>query len=485
MRVNFKCCTSLAQGHTMLRPLVKIGSRISRFGLAQQFVVAAGITITASMALLSLAISQRTETSMMQTAADEDALFTAVLLGPLAQELADSRSLSPENVKKLDDLVAGRLGQRVKLLKIWLPDATLVYSTNKENIGRKSPSAHITAAFEGKVTGEFDYLDDVDNVIESRSHVPLVEIYAPLYRTGTQDIIAVGEVYTDGRRLAADLASMRLTSMGIVAAITAAMVLILFLIVRRASNLITGHQASLIQKMTEAENLATQNERLRRLADDARLEAANSNENLLARIGQDLHDGPIQLVSLLMLKLTEPIRNKPSATGCHGSYEPGVEALTARILTELRGISTGLVLPQLEGLTSNEILQFAVRQHEDATGTKVSCQIDDLPGDLALQVSICLYRIVQEGLNNAFHHGKAAGQRVEVSADTQLITIAVSDSGPGFAMQDAGNVRSRTGLGIAGLRNRVEALHGTFELVSQPGIGAQIRAKLPISRTSS
>jgi signal transduction histidine kinase len=262
------------------------------------------------------------------------------------------------------------------------------------------------------------------------------------------------------------------------------MMLILFLIVRRASNLVTSHQESLIQKMTEAEILATQNERLRRLADDARLEAANSNENLLARIGQDLHDGPIQLVSLLMLKLTEPIRNKPSATGCHGSYDPGVEALTSRILTELRGISTGLVLPQLEGLTANEILRFAVRQHEDATGTTVSCQIDDLPGDLALPVSICLYRMVQEGLNNAFHHGKAAGQRVEVWADTQSIAIAISDSGPGFPIRDAGNVRSRTGLGIAGLRNRVEALHGTFELISQRGIGAQIRAKLPISRTS-
>ena len=99
-------------------------------------------------------------------------------------------------------------------------------------------------------------------------------------------------------------------------------------------------------------------------------------------------------------------------------------------------------------------------------------------------VSICLYRIVQEGLNNAFHHGKAAGQRVEVWADTQSIVILVSDSGPGFAIRDAGNVRSRTGLGIAGLRNRVEALHGTFELISQRGIGAQIRAKLPVSRTS-
>jgi signal transduction histidine kinase len=467
----------------MIWPSDKIGFKNSSFGLAQQFVLAAGITIALSMGLLAFAISQRIEASMMQTAAEEGALFIEVFLGPSAQELATSRTLSKESVKQLDDLLAGKVGERMRLIKIWLPDATLVYSTNKETIGGRFPSPPIAAAFEGKVSGEFDYLDELDNATERHLHVPLVEIHAPLYRTGTKEIIAVGEVYNDGRRLAGDLASIRYVSVGIVGAVTAPMMLILFLMVRRASNLVRNYQASLMQTVVEATGIAAQNDRLRRVADEARLQAADSNENLLARIGQDLHDGPIQLVSLLMLKLTDPIRNKPRVTGCHGPRDPGVEALTARILTELRSISTGLVLPQLEGLTANEILQFAVRQHEDATGTKVGCQIGDLPEDLALPVSICLYRMVQEGLNNAFHHGKAAGQRVEVWADTQSIIIAVSDSGPGFGTRDPENVRSRTGLGIAGLRNRVEALHGTFELISQPGIGAQIRAKLPISRT--
>jgi signal transduction histidine kinase len=252
--------------------------------------------------------------------------------------------------------------------------------------------------------------------------------------------------------------------------------------VRRATNLVRDQQATLMQKVVEAKSLAAQNDRLRRLADDARVEAANSNENLLVRIGQDLHDGPIQLVSLLMLKLTDPMARKRSDTGCS---DPAIENLTSRILTELRDISTGLVLPQLEGLTPNEILLLAVQNHEEATGTKVSRQIGDLPADLALPVTTCLYRIVQEGLNNAFHHGKALGQRVEVCADTQSIVISVSDSGPGLVDSNHKNPRSRIGLGIAGLRNRVEALKGTFEFISQPNIGTQIRAKLPVTRNPS
>ena len=261
--------------------------------------------------------------------------------------------------------------------------------------------------------------------------------------------------------------------------------LILFLMVRGASNLVNGYQSTLIQNVVEAKNLAAQNDRLRRLADDARLEAANSNENLLARIGQDLHDGPIQLVSLLMLKVTDPTATKQPETGSGSAHDPTIEPLTRRILTELRNISTGLVLPELEGLTPNEIIRLAVQNHEEATGTTVSRQIGDLPADLARPVTICLYRIVQEGLNNAFHHGKAIGQRVEVWAEAQSIVIVVSDSGPGVVDSPRESSRSRTGLGIAGLRNRVEALKGTFEFISQRGIGTQIRAKLPVTFTAN
>jgi signal transduction histidine kinase len=461
----------------------KIGSGTT--SLARKFVLAAAATIAVSMGWLALAISQRIEASMMQTAAEEGARFTEVFLGPLAQDLAASRSLSPESVKKLDDLLAGKSGERMILVKIWLPDATLVYSTNKESIGGQFPSSHITAAVEGKATGEFDYLQDPENAAEKHLHTPLVEIYAPLFRTGTQEVIAVGEVYTDGRTLAADLVSIRLTSAGIVGAVTAPMMLILFLMVRSASNLVNRYQSTLIQNVVEAEDLAAQNDRLRRLADDARLEAADSNENLLARIGQDLHDGPIQLVSLLMLKVTDPTATKQPESGSVSAPDPTIEPLTRRLLTELRNISTGLVLPELEGLTPNEIIRLAVQNHEEATGTTVTRQIGDLPADLARPVTICLYRIVQEGLNNAFHHGKAIGQRVEVWAEAQSIAIVVSDSGPGTVDSDRASLRSRTGLGIAGLRNRVEALKGTFEFISQHGVGTQIRAKIPVSSISS
>jgi signal transduction histidine kinase len=136
-------------------------------------------------------------------------------------------------------------------------------------------------------------------------------------------------------------------------------------------------------------------------------------------------------------------------------------------------------------LTPSEVIQLAVQNHEEATGTKVSRQIGELPADLARPVTICLYRIAQEGLNNAFHHGKSIGQRVEVWAEAQSIVIVVRDSGPGVVDSRHESAASRTGLGISGLRNRVEALQGTFEFISQRGIGTQIRAKLPVIYVSN
>ena len=85
------------------------------------------------------------------------------------------------------------------------------------------------------------------------------------------------------------------------------MMLILFLIVRRASNLVNDHQAIPHAEYDRGEKaLAAQNDRLRRLPTMPGWRPRTPTRIFLRRIGQDLHDGPIQLVSLLMLKLTEP-----------------------------------------------------------------------------------------------------------------------------------------------------------------------------------
>ncbi len=89
---------------------------------------------------------------------------------------------------------------------------------------------------------------------------------------------------------------------------------LLYLIVRRASNIIANQKMTLKARLAQAQALAEQNTELRKAADRARMDATKSNEQLLNRIGADLHDGPVQLLSLLILKLggslEAPIRSR-------------------------------------------------------------------------------------------------------------------------------------------------------------------------------
>ena len=119
--------------------------------------------------------------------------------------------------------------------------------------------------------------------------------------------------------------------------------------------------------------LLVQNRRLKRVADQARISANQSNEELLNLLGAEIHDGPIQMLALLML-----INDKDDAT-MQKSAGMSRHELTENIMLELRQISTGLILPEIKGLPLKDALLLAVSRHEELTGAKVNVAFSDLP----------------------------------------------------------------------------------------------------------
>jgi signal transduction histidine kinase len=120
-------------------------------------------------------------------------------------------------------------------------------------------------------------------------------------------------------------------------------------------------------------------------------------------------------------------------------------------LREVRHLSAGLAPPDLGSLPLRKVLELAVRQHEQRTGSTVSSAIGRLPANTSSLHQVCIYRFVQEGLNNAYHHAAAVGQAVHVASDGREITVEVVDKGPGFSPS---NSFAGRGLGLAGLRAR-------------------------------
>ncbi len=99
-----------------------------------------------------------------------------------------------------------------------------------------------------------------------------------------------------------------------------------------------------------------------------------------------------------------------------------------------------------------------------------------LPGDIAL----CLYRIVQEALRNVIKHSGAASARVELGGTTEELTLQISDHGKGF---DPERARTRQGLGLLSMRERLRLVSGTisFERVEPSGTRIDVRIPLPDS----
>jgi signal transduction histidine kinase len=435
------------------------------------------------MIALALAISATMKESTLQSVGEERAATIAAVLGPSVQELENSARLSPETMARLDDILERQLSGRVMVAKIWLRDGTLTYATDKKLVGQKFPSHDLDSAFNGRVSASFDDMDHPENQFDRLLNLPLIEIYAPLYRTGSDKVIAVGEFYSSGARLSSELRTLQFASAGIVGAVTTPMLLVLYLIVHRANSAIGRHQTALNEKIIEAERLASLNEQLRANAEQARLEAGRSNERLLNQIGQDLHDGPIQLLGMLMLKLTEA--DVGSNSSARTADRPDIcvpidpRSLTARILKDIRDISTGLVLPQLEGLAVAEVVILAVRQHEYVTGTMVTLEIGQLPPEAPQVIKACLFRVVQEGLNNAFRHARGKDQRVECRSDEYSIQLIVSDGGIATARLEQDSRQRRAGLGLTGIQRRVEALGGSFAVSVGEGKGMVVRVTLP------
>ncbi|WP_339037115.1 ATP-binding protein [Bradyrhizobium symbiodeficiens] len=448
--------------------------------LLPAFLLAAAVTIVCSMTLLAYAVSNALQSSLTLTAAEEGASLLDLFLGPLVQELATADKLSGESVRKLDEILETRLGRRSKSIEVWLRDGTLAYSTgNKNRVGTKSAPTEINAAFLGQATAA------IQGSADQKSPHPMIEVYAPLYRSGTKDIIAAGKVLNDGERLADELRDIRIKSVAIVAAITAPMMFVLFLLVRRAASIVRRHRIALKRKVAETAALALLNDKLRQEADNARLESIQSNERFLNQLGQDLHDGPIQVLTVLGLKLGELLETNDSEAPDDGRPSfADVDELLNGTLTELRDIASGLVLPELSNLSTTETLCLAIRRHEDRTGTTVKYEIESLPF-CPTPLRVCLYRIVQEALNNAYQHAGGNGQRVTTSQTCNSLQVAISDSGPGTTAPPQAHKRGHhAGLGLDGVRRRVEAFNGSLDVISATN-GTRVSVRIPLANSTN
>ena len=96
---------------------------------------------------------------------------------------------------------------------------------------------------------------------------------------------------------------------------------------------------------------------------------------------------------------------------------------------------------------------------------------------LPKEISLCLFRVLQESLQNAVKYSGVRSFSVDLHGTPELIQLTVSDTGIGFEAQDA---FTRHGLGLISMRERLQLVHGELSVKSKPGAGTTIHARVPL-----
>jgi hypothetical protein len=449
--------------------------RKRELSLARQFGYASSTVLVIGMVAIGLWVTNRIEEAVTQNTGASSALYVDSFVTPLIQELARTDIISEDTRHKLDQLLGQTpLGKSIVSFKIWKEGGLVAYSSRPDIIGHRfTPTPNLQHAWNGTVSAEFDTLEDDEDALERSAGVPLLEIYSPVREIGTGRIIAVSEFYSVASNFKDDLVWTRIETWIVVAAVTLTMLGLLFGIVLRGSRTIDMQRRALETQIDDLSMLLRQNETLRARIQRASKRTSENMENFLRRIGSELHDGPAQFLAVASLRVDALKPLVEARTGSDGERSDLaiIRDSLAEALAEIRQICSGLMLPELNSLAPRALLVNAVAAHERRTRSAVELDIDGAPNSMPRPFKICVYRFVQETLNNASRHADGAGQKVSCRCEGGTIEVTVSDTGSGF---DPAQVEAGSRLGLRGLRERVESLGGTMTVDSVPGAGTRI-----------
>jgi signal transduction histidine kinase len=143
---------------------------------------------------------------------------------------------------------------------------------------------------------------------------------------------------------------------------------------------------------------------------------------------------------------------------------------------DIQGISHRLHPPRLEYLGIGDAAAALCREISSQQGVQVRFQSETVPEDLPKRTSVCLYRVLQESLQNATKHSGAAKIEVYLYGGDDQIELTIRDSGIGFDLEGA----TGRGLGLTSMQERLKSVNGQLIIDTKPQRGTSVRARVPL-----
>jgi signal transduction histidine kinase len=214
----------------------------------------------------------------------------------------------------------------------------------------------------------------------------------------------------------------------------------------------------------------------------ARESRSNVNRRLVdaeqrerARIARELHDDINQRLSLLTSHL-QSVEQNLSASAAELKVEIGQTSQQMECLaTDIQALSHRLHSSKLEYIGLAAAAAGFCRELSEQNGVKIDFRSENVPRDLPEETSFCLFRVLQEALQNAVKHSRSQQFRVWLTKTSDQLELTVHDAGVGF---DSGEALKGSGLGLTSMKERLKLVDGVLSIDSQPRHGATIYARV-------
>ena len=196
-------------------------------------------------------------------------------------------------------------------------------------------------------------------------------------------------------------------------------------------------------------------------------------------IARELHDDIAQRIALLAVELERFGHQAPGSVGDVHEYLRRARLSISDLGKDIQALSHRLHSSKLEYLGLVNAAKSFCHEVSVQRDVRIDFNNSDVPSTIPKEISLCLFRVLQEALQNAVKHSADQKFTVEVRGTMEGISLAVRDSGIGFEWREAMNGR---GLGLISMRERLRLVNGELSIQSEPGRGTTVLARVPLGQ---
>lgn len=226
------------------------------------------------------------------------------------------------------------------------------------------------------------------------------------------------------------------------------------------------------ERLMAQEEIKQSNEQLRLLT--AHLQQVREDER--RRIAREIHDELGQLVTAIKMDVAWVDKNTSADNQKQKQKIQNIIQMLNNCSFSIRNILQELRMGILDDYGLVEALQWLGNQFTDTTGVPIIFSSNETVLKVDENVAVCLFRVYQEALNNITKHAAAKKVTTVLIKENNFVKLQVTDDGTGF---DAEVIKNKITFGILGVKERVAALKGTFNLQTAAGKGATLTVAIP------